>query len=575
MKMAKMAGTGCISVRSVTGVSLASPLEVLFLKARQTSKSRSVHACSSSYMCGLSPVTKPQLVFDSHQNYLNGKGGQHYYCLKTLEELQETTRVALRKSDNPTAIMKLIDDIQRLGVGHHFEEEINMQLERVSDWKCRETEDLFVNARRFRLLRHNGWQPRTDTFNKFLNKDGNWKQSISKDTWGMLSLYEASYLATKDEQMLLQAMEFTRTHLTQSMPFMAPEYRRRISQALELPRHLRMARLEARKYIDEYSREWNHNLALLELAKLDFNMVQSLHQRELAEIQRWWKELDLVGKLGFGRDRPLECFLWTVGIFPEPHYSNCRIELTKTIAILLVVDDIFDTYGSLSDLVLFTNAIQRWDLDAMEHIPEYMKICYMALYNTTNEISFRILKEHGWNVVPHLKRTEYLANGVTTGGTYMALVHAFFLIGQGVNKETAAMIEPYPKLFSCAGKILRLWDDLGTAREEEERGDVASSMACYMRENTISSEEEARKHVRQLIRSLWVDLNSHLTARAPAALPLWIINASLNLARTSQLVYQNGDDFTNTTYSVKEHTRMLFSNPISLEFLISPKLAAL
>ncbi|KAK2650732.1 hypothetical protein Ddye_018221 [Dipteronia dyeriana] len=526
---------------------------------------------------------------------MNGKGGQHYYCLKTLEELQDTTRVALRKSDNPTATMKLIDDIQRLGVGHHFEEEINMQLERVSDWKCCETEDLSVNARRFSLLRHNGRQPCTDTFNKFLNKDENWMESISKDTWGMLSLYEASYLATKDEEMLLHAMEFTRNHLTQSMPFMAPEYRRRISQALELPRHLKMARLEARKYIDEYSREWNHNLALLELAKWDFNMVQSLHQRELAEIQRWWKELDLVGKLGFGRDRPLECFLWTVGTFPEPHYSNCRIELTKTIAILLVVDDIFDTYGSLSDLVLFTNAIQRWDLDAMEQIPEYMKICYMALYNTTNEISFRFLKAHGWNVVPHLKRTwidifeaqlaeakwfnrgyvpnleEYLANGVTSGGTYMALVHAFFLIGQGVNKETVEMMLPYPKLFSCAGKILRLWDDLGTAREEEERGDVASSMACYMRENTISCEEEARKHVRQLIGSLWVDLNSHLTA--PAALPLSIINASLNLARTSQLVYQNGDDLTNTTYSVKEHTHMLFSNPISLEFPSSPELA--
>lgn len=41
----------------------------------------------------------------------------------------------------------------------------------------------------------------------------------------------------------------------------------------------------------------------------------------------------------------------------------------------------------------------------MEQIPEYMKICYMALYNTTNEISYRILKEHGWYAVPQLKRT--------------------------------------------------------------------------------------------------------------------------------------------------------------------------
>lgn len=71
--------------------------------------------------------------------------------------------------------------------------------------------------------------------------------------------------------------------------------------------------------------------------------------------------MGLVDELGFGRDRPLECFLWTVGIFPEPYYSNCRIELAKTIALLLVIDDIFDTYGSLSDLVLFTEAIQRFD----------------------------------------------------------------------------------------------------------------------------------------------------------------------------------------------------------------------
>jgi (3S)-linalool synthase len=74
---------------------------------------------------------------------------------------------------------------------------------------------------------------------------------------------------------------------------------------------------------------------------------------------RWWKELGLVDKLGFARDRPTECFLWTVGIFPEPCYSNCRIELAKTVSILLVMDDIFDTYGTLDELFLFTNAIKR------------------------------------------------------------------------------------------------------------------------------------------------------------------------------------------------------------------------
>jgi len=70
--------------------------------------------------------------------------------------------------------------------------------------------------------------------------------------------------------------------------------------------------------------------------------------------------LGLVERLGFARDKPAECFLWTVGIFPEPCYSNCRIELTKTICILLVMDDIFDTYGTLDELILFTKATKRF-----------------------------------------------------------------------------------------------------------------------------------------------------------------------------------------------------------------------
>ncbi|KAJ4729952.1 Geraniol synthase [Melia azedarach] len=566
-------------------ISLGSGSLISF-SARQTR--RSLHANSSlCSMCQLSSMPKPLFTdFNSlpHQKVLTFPVDDHGTS-KSLEELHDRTREALRKStyNDPVAGMKFIDTIQRLGIGYQFEEDISEHLERFSNWNA-DGEDLFVNALRFRLLRHNGFPASPEIFKKFINKDGRLKKSMSKDTRGILSLYEASYLATHGEDILLQAMEFTRTQLTQSMSNMTPNSRRLVVQALQLPRHLRMARLEAGNYINEYSREWNHNPTLLELAKLDFNMVQSSHQRELAEIHRWWKHLGLVDKLGFGRDRPLECFLWTVGIFPDPRYSNCRIELTKTIALLLVIDDIFDTYGSLSDLVLFTDTIQRWDLGAMEQIPEYMQICFMALYNTTNEISYRILKEHGWNVVPQLKRTwvdifeaqlaeakwfsegyvptqeQYLTNGVTTGGTYMALVHAFFLMGQGVTKETCSLMEPYPNLFSCSGKILRLWDDLGTAREEQERGDVASSIECYMREQTVSCEEAARKHVRQLIRSLWVELNGVLMDPAAALLPLSIVNASLNLARTAQVVYQHGDD--SNVSSVNEHVQTLFYNPI-------------
>ncbi|GFP97352.1 geraniol synthase chloroplastic [Phtheirospermum japonicum] len=344
-----------------------------------------------------------------------------------------------------------------------------------------------------------------------------------------------------------------------------------------------MGRLEARRYIPQYAELQTHDPQLLELAKLDYNRVQALHQSELAEITRWWKQLGLVEKLSFARDRPLECFLWSVGLLPDPKYSACRIELAKTIAILLVIDDIFDTYGQMDELLLFTHAIQRWDLEAMETLPEYMKICYMALYNTTNEICYKVLKENGWSVLPYLKSTwidmiggfmveakwfnggsapkleEYIENGVSTAGAYMALVHLFFLIGEGVTDQNAQLLtKPYPKLFSAAGRILRLWDDLGTAKEEQERGDLASSIQLLMRERNLDKEEEGRNCILEEIHELWKDLNGELIAKN--GMPLAIINVALNMARASQVVYKHEED----TYfsSVDNYVEALFFTPL-------------
>jgi (3S)-linalool synthase len=125
-----------------------------------------------------------------------------------------------------------------------------------------------------------------DVFRKFLDKSGNFKESLTKDIKGMLSLHEASYLGTKDEEILKKAMEFSKAHLNDLRPYLSIEVSRNIDKALTLPKHLRMARLEARNYMEKYSKSSNQIPALLEFAKLDSDMIQSQHQRELAEICR-------------------------------------------------------------------------------------------------------------------------------------------------------------------------------------------------------------------------------------------------------------------------------------------------
>lgn len=52
-------------------------------------------------------------------------------------------------------------------------------------------------------------------------------------------------------------------------------------------------------------------------------------------------------------------------------------------------------------LILFA---YRWDLEGIDQLPEYMKLYYLALYNTTNETAYIILKEKGFNATHYLKK---------------------------------------------------------------------------------------------------------------------------------------------------------------------------
>ncbi|MED6119408.1 hypothetical protein PIB30_011473 [Stylosanthes scabra] len=125
-----------------------------------------------------------------------------------------------------------------------------------------------------------------------------------------------------------------------------------------IPYHHRPSRVEARRYINTYHKKEPHNQLLLELAKLDFNMVQSLHQQELQQLAWWWKDMDLASKLSFARDRLTESFFWSLGMVPNPNFSYCRKELTKLVALLTVLDDVYDIHGTLDELELFTDAVE-------------------------------------------------------------------------------------------------------------------------------------------------------------------------------------------------------------------------
>ncbi|KAI4324181.1 hypothetical protein L6164_023738 [Bauhinia variegata] len=296
--------------------------------------------------------------------------------------LKEEVRIMLCKMKNPLFQLVLIDDLLRLGLAYHFNNDINTILDNVyKNMDSFMEENLYFTALKFRLSRQNGY------------------------------------------------------HISA------------VTHALEIPLHWRMLRLEARWFIDFYGRKKSMIHSLLKLAKLDFNMVQTIHQEDLKHASSH--------KFGYFR----------------------RI-MTKVNALITIIDDVYDVYDTLEELELFTDVVGKWDMNAMDTLPEYMKICFLELYNFVDEFARDTLKEKGHQIHPYL------------------------------------------------GKL-----------REMETGDIPKLIQCYMHE-TGASEAYAREHIKSIICTTWKKINEDVNS---GSYPLSFIEIAVNFARMSICMYQYGD----------------------------------
>lgn len=130
------------------------------------------------------------------------------------------------------------------------------------------------------------FQLNTDFLLRFKDSHGGFMRCLETDVKGLLSLYEASYLSFEWERDLQEAKLFATKHLLK-LKCQENEAREDINHALELPSYRRMLRLQARWYIDAYSKRKDANMLMLELATLDYNMVQSELKKELQEVSKY------------------------------------------------------------------------------------------------------------------------------------------------------------------------------------------------------------------------------------------------------------------------------------------------
>ncbi|XP_021596997.1 probable terpene synthase 2 [Manihot esculenta] len=506
---------------------------------------------------------------------------------KLKQEVQRMMLVA--SADGPSHVLNLVDLIQRLGVSYHFENEITEALQQsFMDDSGTYDDELHNVALRFRLLRQQGFNVSCDVFNKFRDIEGKFNEKLKDDVEGMLSLYEAAYLRVHGEDILEEALAFTTTHLqsiASSDSHLSSRHVALVKRALKQPLRKGLSRLEARHYISIYEEDVSHDKTLLMFAKMDFNILQKLHQQELRRISEWWKNLNFTTKLPFIRDRVVEGYFWILGVYYEPQFSFARWFLTKVFSIASVIDDMYDAYGTLEELEVFTHAVERWDIKYIDQLPQYMKLVYKTLLNIYEEIERELIKQ-GRPILFHyvkkeMKRLvqaylveakwlnknytptvdEYMSNALLSCGYSLLTISVFVGMGDIATTEAFDWASKDPKILRAASMIGRLMDDIVSHEFEQKRGHVASAIECYMKQNDIS-EQEARVEFNKQIVDAWKDINEECLR--PSNIPMPLLTRVINLACFVDYFYKDGDEYTHVGELMKSSITSILIDSVKI-----------
>ncbi|KAG9131389.1 hypothetical protein Leryth_019635, partial [Lithospermum erythrorhizon] len=279
--------------------------------------------------------------------------------------IEDLKRVIIRSLDDLKESLVLIDAVQRLGLDHYFREEVQIVLERhCLGYEPNNYPTLKEASLLFRLLWQHGHYVPTGIFGNFIDDKRKFHEILAKDINGLMELYEASQLLdTSNEEILLEAATFSSQHLYERVKNVEDSYYEVVSNTLEYPSQKSITKFTARRFLKDLKEIYTWVKPVKELAKMEFGIAQQKHREELHQISKWWKGLDLTEELKFARNQPLKWYAWTMASLEGPQLSEARIDLTKAISFIYVIDDIFDVYGTQDQLILFTQALNRYSLN--------------------------------------------------------------------------------------------------------------------------------------------------------------------------------------------------------------------
>nr|F2XF97.1 RecName: Full=Alpha-humulene synthase; AltName: Full=Terpene synthase TPS-Hum; Short=PgTPS-Hum [Picea glauca]ADZ45513.1 alpha-humulene synthase [Picea glauca] len=520
-----------------------------------------------------------------------------------LREMEDSNHDLIRR-------LQIVDTLECLGIDRHFQHEIKTAALHYV-YRCWNekgigmgssdsgSKDLDATALGLRALRLHRYNVSSGVLENFQDENGKFFCNLTGDkrVRSMLSLLRASEISFPGEKVMQEAKAFTREYLTQvlagsgDVTDVDQSLLREVKYALEFPWYCSAPRWEAKSFIEIYgqNQSWlksNINQEVLELAKLDFSILQCIHQKEIQCITRWWRDSE-IAQLNFYRRRHVELYFWAVTCIFEPEFSPSRIAFAKITTVGAVLDDLYDTHGTLDELKTITEAVRRWDLSLIDDLPNNIKIACQFFFNTANELAVEVVKKQGRDMTALLKATwqryvesylqeaewietrhvpsfnEYIKNALVSSGMCIVNLIPLLLLGQLLANNIVEQILSPSKIQELSELTIRLIDDIRDFEDEKERGEIASIVECYMKDNPDSTLENALNHIKGILHVSLEELNWEFMK--DDSVPLCCKKFTFNIVRGLQFLYKYGDGISISNKEVKDQIFKILVDQIPIE----------
>ncbi|KAF3629778.1 putative LOB domain-containing protein 27-like [Capsicum annuum] len=241
-------------------------------------------------------------------------------------------------------------------------------------------------------------------------------------------------------------------------------------------------------------------------------------------------------------------------------------------------DDTYDAYATIEELELFTDAIHKWDISAMDSLPPYMRPLYQVNLNIFNEMEEELAKEGNsdriyygkfemkkllrscyqdakWYNAGYIpKYAEYTKNAYVSSAIMNLGTNPLVGMEGFISKDIFEWMMNEPLIVRAASAICRLMYDIVDHEFQQERGHAESSIECYMKQYGASKEEAYIKY-RKMVKDAWKDINKALLR--PTEVPMFVLERPLNLARILHTFFQDEDAYTNSDIKCKDLVTLL------------------